>query len=259
LCFPWAINYSKPGYMMRQILSNNKFPRLILKKAIILILIIASSVLDLKAQEESPNWDNILYFSNKVSWGRNDARRSSAEFQTRYDRNFSSLEQWHLEYITSFLISKKVEISPDLRYTKKPTRHEFRPGLSLIYKQLKPKSQFIHQVKYQYDIKTDGIENTHGFRYAMFYNHVFDKNWIGSFIAGALFEFGPDWSGLLGIRSGPAVAYLFNDQHTINFGYFYGLFADKQGDYTHAGILSLQLIINIRKSFRYQPAKYINF
>jgi hypothetical protein len=214
---------------------------------------------NLYAQEPPPdNWDNTLYFSNKLAWG-SDTWRQSTEFQTRFKDDFSALEQWHLEYAATYLASESWEFIPDFRFTRKPDRLEYRPGLGVIYKHIVNKSQLVHQIKYQYDAKGNGRNDSQGIRYAFFYNKVFSEHWIGTFLAGGLFEFGPDFSGFLGLRAGPAVAYVFNNVHSINVGYFYGLINDKQGNYSHLGIPSFQLIINIREKYKYVPAKYINF
>ena len=128
------------------------------------------------------DWDNTMYASNKFNY-RKDQRKNSFEFQTRYNNDFSELEQWHLEAATSFFVSKKWEIVPDFRFTRKPTRTEYRPGIGVVYKNLFSKSQLVHQVKYQYDIK-NGISNSHGMRYAAFYNYLFSEKIILTALAG---------------------------------------------------------------------------
>lgn len=212
------------------------------------------------AQTEPPPdlWDNTMYFSNKLAWG-SETWRQSAEFQTRFKDDFAALEQWHVEYAAQYLASQQWEIIPDFRFTRKPDRLEYRPGIGVIYKIIKNNAQLVQQIKYQYDAKGNGINDTQGLRYAFFYTKVINEHWLGTFATGGLFEFGPDFTGFLGLRAGPAVAYVFNDVHSINVGYFYGLINDKQGGWTHVGIPSFQLIINIRKEYKYPPAKYINF
>ena len=72
-----------------------------------------------QAQTEAPVdlWDNVLYYGNKLAWGSNDWRHST-EFQVRFRDDVSSLEQWHLEYIGTYLATKNLEIVPDFRYTR---------------------------------------------------------------------------------------------------------------------------------------------
>jgi len=220
----------------------------------IIALFIASNIF---AQEEIGNWDNNLYLSNKFSWGKKETLKQSAEFQSRFNNNLAELEQWYLEYSASYLVSKTWEIVPDFRFTRKPSRLEYRPGLGVIYKRLYTKSQLVHQFKYQYDFK-NGVNDAQGLRYALFYNYLFSENFIGSVFAGGLFEFGKDFNGFLGLRSGVNAAYVFNKAHSVNLGYYYGLINDKTGHYNHVGILSIQLIINIRKDYKYLPARYFN-
>lgn len=225
---------------------------------LLLLFLISTDTSNAQTKPPADNWDNVMYFSNKLAWG-SESWRQSAEFQTRYRDNFSALEQWHLEYAATYLASENWEITPDFRFTRKPDRAEYRPGIGVIYKQIIKKSQLVHQVKYQYDAKGNGRNDSQGLRYGIFYNKLFNKKWIGTLVAGGLFEWGPDFTGFLGLRAGPAVAYVFNEVHSINVGYFYGLINDKQGGWTHLGIPSFQLIINIRKEYKYIPAKYINF
>ena len=63
----------------------------------------------------------------------------------------------------------------------------------------------------------------------------------------------------MGIRAGVGAAYIFDKLHTINFGYYYGLFNQKDGTFTNLGIFNFQLIINITKDYKYVPAKYYMF
>ena len=206
---------------------------------------------------EESNWDNVLYFGNKVAWG-SESWRQSAEFQTRYNSDFGKLEQWHLEYILTYLMSEHIEIVPDFRFTRKPEHLEYRLGFGIIYKNLFKKSQLVHQLKWQWD-KENTAYSSHGLRYAIFYNYVFTKNIVGSAILGGLFEFGKEFTDFLGIRTGLGVAYVFDKAHSVNLGYYYGAINTGNKVYTNLGIVSIQLIINIRKDYKYLPAKYITF
>lgn len=201
-------------------------------------------------------WDNVMYAANKIATG-SEKWRHSVEFQSRFNNDFGALEQWQVEYMASYLIKKRWEIVPDFRYTKKPSRNEFRPGLGVIFKNLFSQSQIVHQFKYQYDIRTGGVNNSHGLRYALYYNKKVAEKVLLTTFAGGLFEFGEDFNGFLGMRAGISAAYLFNEAHSFNLGYYYGLINDKTNNYGNIGIISLQLIINIRKDYKYMPAKII--
>ena len=226
-----------------------------------ILLLFAFSITNCFAQlieppDENDKWDNNLYLSNKFSYGA-DHWRHSVEVQTRFKDDYTALEQWYVEFVASYLISKKWELIPDFRFTQKPIRREYRPGLGIIRKQIfeEKKVQLVHQFKYQYDIK-DGVGNSHGIRYAIFYNKVIKDKLIVTGLAGALFELGNDWSGFLGYRTGITAGYIINKAHSINIGYIYGYINDKTNNYGNIGILSFQLVINISKDYKYLPAKY---
>lgn len=211
-------------------------------------------------EEDNRNWDNTMYASNKFTYGSSEKWKHSAEFQTRYRNNLSSLEQWHIEYAATYLKNENWEIVPDFRFTVKPTRYEYRPGLGVIYKRVyeEKKAQLVHQVKYQYDVRKSGENNTHGVRYALFYNKVVNDELVLTALAGGLFEFGEDFNGFLGLRTGLSAAYVINKAHSVNVGYFYGLVNDRFNNYTNVGVFSLQLIINISRDYKYLPAKYFS-
>lgn len=210
--------------------------------------------------EDTRNWDNIMYTSNKFSYGDRELWKHSAEFQTRYNNNVGSLEQWHIEYAATYLYKKNWELVPDIRFTRKPDRYELRPGAGIIYKNIyeKAQTQLVHQFKYQYDMR-EGIPDTHGLRYVIFYNKLIAEEFLISALAGGLFEFGPDFNGFLGMRTGISAAYIINKAHSVNLGYFYGLINDRQNNFTNVGVFSLQLIINISRDYKYVPAKYYSF
>lgn len=209
-------------------------------------------------EDSNRNWDNVMYAGNKFTYGT-EKWKHSAEFQTRYKNNLGALEQWHVEYAATYLKSQNWEIVPDFRFTRKPSRYEYRPGLGVIYKRINEasKTQLVHQVKYQYDFK-NGIPDTHGIRYALFYNKVINDELVLTGLAGGLFEFGEDFNGFLGLRTGVSAAYVINKAHSVNVGYFYGLINEKTNDYTNVGVFSLQLIINISRDYKFLPAKYFS-
>lgn len=208
---------------------------------------------------ESSNWDNNMYISNKVTYGSSEKLKHSAEFQTRFKDDLGALEQWYIEYAASYLVNKNWEIVPDFRFTKKPDRVEYRPGLGAIYKNIfeETKTQLVHQVKYQYDLR-NGQNDSHGLRYAIFYNKVINDELVLTGLMGGLFEFGKDFNGFLGLRTGVSAAYVFNKAHSINVGYFYGLVNDKTNHFNHIGVISFQLVINISRDYKYLPAKYFS-
>jgi hypothetical protein len=115
----------------------------------------------------------------------------------------------------------------------------------------------VHNVKWQWDKESTGY-GSHGLRYALFYNYVFTEHIIGTAAAGFLFEIGEKFTDFSGLRSGLAMAYVFDKKHSINGGYFYGAI-NNGTSYANVGIVSLQLIINIRKDYKYVPAKYMTF
>ncbi len=225
---------------------------------ILFILLVGAVCFAQTTSEDTDNWDNVMYASNKFTYGTEDWRHS-AEFQTRFNDNLSALEQWHIEYAATYLVAKNWEVVPDFRYTRKPNRYEYRPGIGGIYKRIYKESniQLVHQLKYQYDIK-EGINNSHGLRYAIFFNKVLSDELILTALAGGIFEFGKNFNGFLGLRTGVSAAYVFNKAHSVNIGYFYGLLNDRSNEYTNIGIISFQLIINISREYKYVPAKYFS-
>ena len=139
----------------------------------------------------------------------------------------------------------------------KPDHLEYRPGLGVVYKNLYEKSQLVHQVKYQWDKESTGY-SSHGVRYGLFYNYLVKEKILVTGLFGGLFEFGKNYNGFLGLRSGVSVGYVVDHAHSLNAGYFYGLLDRGNHSYTHVGIFSIQLIINIKKDYKYVPARYIN-
>lgn len=209
--------------------------------------------------ENDTNWDNLIYFGNKVTWGSNKWR-NSGELQVRLQDSYRQLFQWHLEYVGSYLLNKNIELVPDFRATVKPDRYEFRPGFGVVVKNNLDRGQFVHQIKGQVDFKTGGGETTQVIRYFPSYNHFVSEKWIASVVVGSYFKFTDEKSGLELLMAGANAAYVINKQHTLNLTYVYG--AQKQfptDEYLQFGILMCRLIINIQKDYEYLPAKYINF
>jgi len=212
------------------------------------------------AQDMNPGieFDNMLYFGNRVTWGQ-DRWKNSAEFQVRFQDDYRELQRWFLEYVGSFLFSENFEIAPDFRYTVLPEDKEYRPGLSLIYKNLFANSQMVHQLKYQYDISQRFV-NSQTIRYAPQYNHLFSEYFIGFFMGAVYYTFSQPYSGLDVLLGGAGIAYIFDAQHTINLSYMLGMQKDIENDsFISGGILMFRVIINIRPDYVYVPAKYVNF
>lgn len=213
-------------------------------------------------QDESPidKWDNQFFVGNKVSWG-GDKWRYSGELQSRFIQDAQRLDRWFFEGVATYQHSANWEIVPDFRFSVRPEFVEARPGFGIIRKVLigkegAPNQQLVHQVKYQADI---GNKRTnHGLRYIMFYNYVFNKKVIATGIGGVFYSWKPDYNGFEFIRAGAALGYVLNEQHSINLTYFVGA-ADTSPEWTYSGSFVVQLIINIRKDYKYVPAKYISF
>lgn len=231
-------------------------------KLLFLVLLLPFSEFSFAQEEGSiDKWDNQFFVGNKVSWG-NDKWRYSGELQSRFIQDFQALDRWYFEGVATYQHSANWEVVPDFRFSVRPDFVEARPGFGIIRKDLIGErddphvQQLMHQVKYQADIG-DGRTN-HGLRYIMFYNYVFDKKLIVSGIGGVFYSWKPDYNGFEFIRAGAALGYVLNEQHSINFTYFVGA-ADTSPEWTFAGSFVVQLIINIRKDYKYVPAKYISF
>ncbi|WP_430817586.1 DUF2490 domain-containing protein [Carboxylicivirga sp. RSCT41] len=225
-----------------------------------IILLLVSGICRIYAQEELDKWDNQFFVGNKVSWG-NDKWRYSGELQSRFIDDFQELDRWYLEGVMTYQHSENWEVVPDFRFSVRPEFVEVRPGLGLIRKDLigreeTPNQQFVQQLKYQVDIGNS--RTNHGLRYIMFYNNVLNKSLIASAIGGVFYSWKDNYKGLEFIRAGAALAYVINEQHSINFTYFTGS-ADTGDDWIFSGSFVVQLVINIRKDYKYVPAKYINF
>lgn len=215
--------------------------------------------INILAQEENEidTWDNQIYLANKVSWG-SDSWKYSGEIQVRFEDNMQALDRWYIEGVVTYLLSKKIEISPDFRITIKPDKVEFRPGLGVYYKLLVKDFQFVNQFKWQIDFDTPGGHSDNALRYALFINHKINDKLISNFGGGVLYRWKQDFTGVQFVRFGPGLAYVVNKQHTINFNYFLSAENDGQS-WSWAGIPVIQLIININKDYKYLPAKYFSF
>ena len=208
------------------------------------------------AAQEAPAWDNQAYFGNKVAFGRGKYK-FSGELQTRLENNFQSLDNWFLEFVSSYLLSEKIEIVPDFRFTVKPDRVEYRPALGVLYKSTTEKLQFVNQVKWQSDIDNLG-EIGHAVREVVFLNYISSPKMIVTLVSGFIYRWRPQWNGFQYIRVGPGFSYVFDKVHVLNFSYFVGV-ENNTREWMWAGIPMIQLVINITKKYTYVPAYYFSF
>jgi len=226
-------------------------------RLVILLLFAIMTVLGFSQEKSSKTWDNQAYIGNKVAASSGNWRYSG-ELQVRLEDDMSQLDNWYLEGVATYMLSKKVEIVPDFRISIKPDEVEYRPGMGLIYKFIKSDFQFVNQLKWQLDMDNKG-NHDNGLRYAIFINHKMSEKLITNFAFGAFYRWREaGWNGFQFVRFGPGIAYVINKQHTINFNYFISA-ENNTVDWDWAGIYAIQLIININKGYKYIPAKYISF
>jgi hypothetical protein len=221
----------------------------------ILIFFLLSSA---SSGQETPNWDNQLYLGNKVSFG-GGKWKYSGELQTRLENNFQSLDNWYLEFVSNYLASERVELVPDFRFTVKPDKIEYRPGLGFLYKIKKNNFQLVNQLKWQVDIDNHGKIGNAG-REVVFFNYSSGRKFYYTLVAGFIYRWWPDWNGFQYIRVGPGFSYIFDDKHILNFSYFIGV-ENNTRDWMWAGIPMIQLIINLaeKEEYKYVPAYYFDF
>ncbi len=240
-----------------------------LKKELSVFLRLASVVVlsfglfvNAEAQDTiKPGWDNQVYLSNKFAGGRNKIR-FSGEMQVRLKDNFQQLDNWFVEGTFTYLANEWLEISPDFRMTLKPDRGEFRPGLGFVLKRITHNWQLANQVKWQLDIDTKGnIRNA--MREVVFVNYKYDnQKVVSTFLAGFIYRWSEQRNFMQYIRVGPGISYIFDKKHILNFSYFVGVenkLINGEGTWVWSGIPLLQLVINITKKYKYQPAYYFDF
>ncbi|MCF6358893.1 MAG: DUF2490 domain-containing protein [Draconibacterium sp.] len=229
-----------------------------IKTTTILIIILLSFETQVFSQtgESSKNWDNQSYIGNKVATANGDWR-FSGELQVRLKDDMQSLDNWFLEGVASYMLSEKIELTPDFRMSIKPDEVEYRPGFGVVYKVTRDNYQFVNQLKWQIDLDTKkNIDN--GLRYAIFINHKLSDKLMSNFAFGAFYRFRDDFKGFEFVRFGPGLAYIINMQHTINFNYLISTKNNTQ-NWEWGGIAVIQLVININKDYKYVPAKYLSF
>jgi len=201
-------------------------------------------------------WDNQIYLGNKISYGKYDWRFST-ELQTRMRNQMQTLDNWYIEQVATYLYSKHWEFVPDFRFTVKPDKLEFRPGLGALYKIKNNKLQFINQVKWQVDFSNHGAADN-AFREVVFLNYKYNEKIVGTFVCGFIYRWREHWNGFQYIRVGPGISYIFDDKHILNFSYFTGV--ENNGKTVQwAGVPMIQFVINVNKSYKYTPAYYFSF
>jgi hypothetical protein len=202
------------------------------------------------------NWDNQLFVGNKVSWGSGQWKYSG-ELQFRVKDNMSTLDNWFIEGVASYLPSEHWELAPDFRFSVKSNSQEYRPGFGVLYKILSSKLQFVNQLKYQADFSSNGTFG-HGLREVIFLNFIVTEKYIPFIAVGAFYRWRKDFSDFEFVRIGGGLNIRFDPLHILSVSYFVG--ALNHGDrWTFSGIPLLQFSINIRSDWMYVPAKIINF
>ncbi|UBM62561.1 DUF2490 domain-containing protein [Candidatus Sulfidibacterium hydrothermale] len=206
--------------------------------------------------QDSPNWDNQVYLGNKVTFGQHKWKYS-LELQTRLRNNFQQLDNWFIEFVSNYLVSKKFELVPDFRFTVKPDKTEYRIGLGVLYKRTTPKIQFVNQVKWQLDVDNHGKVGN-AMREVIFLNYPVKEKIVTTLVAGFIYRWWSYWNGFQYIRVGPGITYRIDAKHTLNFSYFVGV-ENNTKDWLWAGIPMVQLVINVSKKYKYTPAYYFDF
>jgi hypothetical protein len=163
------------------------------KKSFALSIILSLLLTQQSIAQEQKEWDNQIYFINKVGWGKNDWK-FSGELQTRLENNLSSLQSYHVELIASYLPSNTIEIMPDFRYIVLPTRVEYRPGFGIFFKQHFNNARLVHQLKGQYDFESTGYDSF-SIRYGLFYHQNLSKSFLTTVFGGGMYEVGEQFAG----------------------------------------------------------------
>jgi len=183
--------------------------------------------------------------------------RYSGEFQVRLDDGYRALNVWYIEGVVANLRLKHVEFVPDLRFSVKPDIYELRPGFGIILKATSEKWQVALQSKYQADIPSEGTTGN-GVREVLFLNAVAGEKFILGLAGGFFYRWRGDFADFEFWRAGPGVTYVFNPVHALNVAYFFG-WENTGVEWTRSGFLLVQLSLNIRRDWKYVPAKIINF
>lgn len=221
-------------------------------------------------EEDIDRMDYWFLLGNKIVFGGANNFKHSHELQWRVKENLQTLDQWYYEGVFTYSPNAHWEVVPDFRAAVKKGRMDYRPGLGVVRKDYlgkgdnKYKIQFVQQLKFQWDIDSDG-NSRQGVRYILTYNQIVKDNFIVSFLGGPFYRWSEDFNGIEFVRGGPVFTFIFDKVHTVGFAALAGagnLGDDETGK--HMGWAwsftpMVQLIIRVNKEYKYLPAKYINF
>ena len=214
-------------------------------------------ILPLYSQETvEDNWDNELWVGTRFAWGKNKLKYSG-EFQTRFNNNYTQLENWYVEGAAHYLMSPHIEIVADARNSVSPTGNSFRPGLAVLAKAKSGKFFFINQLKIQSDnVFRDNI--SFAVREIVYVNYAINNKWMPFVGGGVFFRDSDNFKGLQVIRAGAGVYYNYNPLHSVSVNYFVGQ-RDTGYGLTYSGIFLVQLTLKFSDDYIYMPARFINF
>ncbi len=236
-----------------------------MKKAFVIIVIFLWHTTISIAQTTDPpdlSWDNWLIVGNKIVFGGHKSFKHSHEIQFRIDNNLHSLNTFLYEAVGTYSPNIHWEMVADIRFSRKATRDEYRPGFGIIRKDYLGSNgitQLAQTVKWQADIRSDG-GYTQAMRYAPFISHLVNDKIIVGGLAAAVYQWGPDFPGRIAfVRFGPSFGVIFDKVHTLSILPAFG--AENYGESGWAWSFTpvVQLIIRVRKDYKYLPARYINF
>ena len=223
-------------------------------------IFIPLQLLSIEISAQETTWDNLFWYSNKVSWGNTEGDwKYSGELQFRFNNNMQNLDNYFAEVVAAYLASEKWEFQPDFRLSVYQDRVEYRPGLGVLYK-IYPSTKFqiVNQVKAQLDIRNDGGIDQ-GYRYAVFVNYVKNKRVIPNLIGGVFYAHNQNGqSGIQFVRMGAGIAWGIDGTHFLNVAYFAGVDFFNEPNPWIGGVL-VQLAINLKKDYKHLPGKIFSF
>ncbi len=237
-----------------------------LNRLLFLALFLLSN-LCLAQDEDIDRWDNWFLMGQKIVFGGEGNWKHSHELQWRAKEDVTALDQVFYEAVITYSPNATWEIVPDFRMARKNDVMDFRPGFGIVrkdYFKWAPKGQFVHQLKYQYDINNRG-DGRHGLRYVINYNQVINESLVVSGLIGGFYRWSGDFNGVEFVRFGPSIAYVFNEVHSLGFAPLIGvgnLGFDENGEklgWVGSFTPLIQLIIRVKKDYKFTPSKYINF
>ena len=216
-----------------------------------------------EAQTTPPDtsWDNWLIMGNKVVFGGQNEFKHSHEIQWRADNDLTSLNTLLYEAVFTYSPNVHWEVTPDIRYSLKPTKREIRVGLGVVRKDYVGKgiTQIAQQVKWQGDFKSEG-DYTMAMRYVPSISHIIQDKYIVGGLVAAVYQWGPSFTPSIAfIRAGPTFGIIFDNVHTLNFVPAFGAENFREYGWAYSFTPIVQLIIRVNKNYKYLPARYINF